>query len=470
MKNTIRVWTKTSLVLAFLVLLAGMEVHAQRREEGRERTTSTSKRESRRGTPTVQPAPGNSDTWRENKPATGDDTPERVRSRDERSRSTEESSRSSQRGRVSTDDNRSTRNGRAGQDRVTTDRSTTTRGTTTTHDNRSRVEQRRERVTVQERYTPGRVMVQDRGHYYYHPRYPHRKVYYRPRIHIDVRWPWEHRYRHHWSPRYRYRQVVYINVGWGGGHRHRDGRIEVETWYRQRVRHADGRYAEVDITLERIDLYRDGRYIGQVDHIPDDLGHIRATIYRSGRVSFSRDVFLLGDPYVGFEMISTRHYDGYVLDKWHRSHDLRVGVLDLRRERVYHARYSRLFNPYDFDGYAPISLLPDDQDLLWDYGTISYYNDDYYYEYDYDDYDDYDDYGDDGEYYAPRGDSRDPLSLNPSYRGESGNGTAYRAEPNALAPPTQSPEPLRRQREQTFNTEQGATIRMQRQTEIQRVE
>jgi hypothetical protein len=461
MNNAIRVWARVGLVLALMVFLVGTEVHAQRREAGRERTSASSKRESRRGAPAVQAAPSNPATWQENKPegeaSTRSNPPEQERSREERSPSTRQTDRSS------------TREGRVGREerQVSRDRSTSSRGATTSPDNPSRVEQRRDRVVPQGRYTPGRVQVRDRGHYYYHPRYPHRKVYYRPRIHIDLHWPWEHRYRHHWSPRYRYRQVVYINVGWGGGRHHRDGRIEVETWYRQRVRHADGRYAEVDITLERIDLYRDGRYIGQVDHIPDDLGHIRATIYRNGRVSFSRDVFLLGDLYTGFEMISTRHYDGYVLDRWHRSHDLRVGVLDLRRERVYHARHSRLFNPYDFNGHAPISLLPDDQDLLWDYGTVSYYDDDYYYEYDYDDGYGGDDYGDGG-YYAPRGDSRDPRSLNPAYRGESG--TTDRAEPNALAPPTQSPQPLRRQQEQTFNTGQGATIRMQRQTEIQRVE
>ena len=49
--------------------------------------------------------------------------------------------------------------------------------------------------------------------------------------------------------------------------------------------------------------------------------------------------------------------------------DIRVGRLDLRRERVRPVRHSRLFDDRHFRGYVPMSLLPEDAEWLWDVGS-----------------------------------------------------------------------------------------------------
>lgn len=177
--------------------------------------------------------------------------------------------------------------------------------------------------------------------------------------------------------------MVYVEAGWGRRHR-RQAEIDVRTHYYHELRSANNHKAEVDIYIERVELYQDGRYLGEVDQIPERLSRIRATVYKDGRVSFNRDVFILGDSYTGFEMISTRYYDGHVLDSYRSSHGFRAGVLDLRQGRVNLVNYSRLFDPYDFNGYVPISLIPENESWLLDYGlgsfSANYYDwDPYYY-------------------------------------------------------------------------------------------
>lgn len=141
--------------------------------------------------------------------------------------------------------------------------------------------------------------------------------------------------------------------------------------YRHQVGRTTSNRADIDIFIERISLYRDGRFIGEVARIPSSLGRIRAEVFRNGRMHFDRNVFLVGDERVGFELISTRHYDGYVLDAYQRSHGYRAGRLDFRRHRVVPVGRSRFFNPFRFDGYVPISLLPDDSRWLLDVGRES---------------------------------------------------------------------------------------------------
>ena len=244
----------------------------------------------------------------------------------------------------------------------------------------------------------------DRKHY--KRRYYKKKKYYykpvvRPFIHIDIHWPWEHRYRHGWRPRYQYRQVIYVDAGWGSNYRRRS-QIDVRTSYYHELRHASRNKAEVDIYIERIEFYENGRYLGEVHDIPKRLGRIRATVYRDGYVKFDRNVFIVGDSYSGFEMISTRYYDGFLLNSYRPSHGMRVGVVDLYRGRVVSSSYSRCFDLNNFDGYVPVSLLPDEHGWLLDYGNASYsanyYDYDPYYYGGYSNYDDaYDDpyYGDD---------------------------------------------------------------------------
>ena len=259
---------------------------------------------------------------------------------------------------------------------------------------------------------------------------------------VDVAWPWEYRYRQGWQPRYRYRQVVYTEAGWGRGYR--DARLDVRTEYRHRVRRATHRKAELDLYIDRIVLYENGRFLGEVHRIPDHLRRIRATVYRHGRVDFDRDVFLLGDRYSGFELISTRHYDGYLLDAYQRAHGVRAGVLDLWRERVVSVSHSRLFDPYDFNGFVPISLMPDDPRWLFDYGydSVSYYDDGY-----------------GGGYYDAPYYSQGEYS-----QGARGTADVQRRRENGRS------GALRQEDDQRYRTERGADIRLQRETEIERLE
>ena len=195
-----------------------------------------------------------------------------------------------------------------------------------------------------------------------------------------------------------------IDAGWLG--RRHNSEVEVETVYRHRLRRADGRRAEVDVFIERIVLFDRGRFIGEVYDIPDNLSRMRAYVYRNGRVRFDREIFLVGNRYEGFELISTRYYDGYILDSYQRNHGFRAGRLDFRRERVRPIRRSRLFDPFHFAGHVPLSLLPDDRGWLLDYGRESITG--YYYDSRRDDY-----YGDDRGWSDDRWDVYDYQSTAP---------------------------------------------------------
>ncbi|NBB74220.1 MAG: hypothetical protein GVY35_11145 [Bacteroidetes bacterium] len=184
---------------------------------------------------------------------------------------------------------------------------------------------------------------------------------------IDIAWPWPHRHRRAWRPRYRYKQVVYVEAAWG---RHRrTTRIDVRTRYHHRVRRADAYRAEVVITIDAIELYADGRYLGTVDRIPRALRRVEATLYRDGGATFDRDLFLIGDPRVGFELIATRAYDRPLLGAYHRGDWVRAGAVDLYTGEVVPVRRSRLFRPHAFNGLVPISLLPDRVDWRCDVGV-----------------------------------------------------------------------------------------------------
>ncbi len=195
--------------------------------------------------------------------------------------------------------------------------------------------------------------------YYYHRPYKH--------ISVHIAWPWKVRYQRHWSPRYRYRQVVVVHADWNRSNR--TSRIEMETTYRHRVRFATDEYAVLDIDIEHVALYDNGRYIGMVDRIPSDLSSVEATVFRNGDIAFDRDIFLVGDRRSGFEIISTPFYDGYAGQGYRNGDEVRVGKVDLRRHRVRTQNYSRLFNPNRRQAHAPISLLPEDEGWLWDFGA-----------------------------------------------------------------------------------------------------
>ncbi len=187
--------------------------------------------------------------------------------------------------------------------------------------------------------------------------------------------------------------------------------------------------AELEITIEAIDVFYKGRHLGSVDYVPENLGTIYATVYNDGEIQFDREVFLVGDPYAGFEMISTRYYDGYVFDRYRSSDGYRAGRLDLRTGEVYTIGRSRLFDPDASSGHIPISLLPENEGWLWDYGaeamSAALDNYDYY-------------YGSGARGYSPE--------------------TTYRSDP------------FRSADEYQFTTGTGTNVYVRKDTEIQRIE
>lgn len=165
--------------------------------------------------------------------------------------------------------------------------------------------------------------------------------------------------------------------------RTRISQVELETQYRHRILSSNDQMAELEISIEAIDLYYEGKHLGSIDYVPENLGTVHATVYANGEIRFDREVFIVGDPYEGFEMISTRYYDGYVLDEFRRGDGYRAGRLDLQSGSIYRINSSRLFDPYAASGYIPISLLPENEGWLWDYGSEAMSagldNYDYYY-------------------------------------------------------------------------------------------
>lgn len=394
-----------------------------------------------RQTPQAQPAPpqperGRTSTGRTETPARGRDQAAPARSSDrgrsdgaarESTRRPEaESNRSPERGRSATSEGRQagdrqgrivSSNGRSG---TRVDRAPQTRRDT------------------RDRYRWVHVPPVPKGGYHYRPAYPV--------LHLEYEWPWQYRYQRSWSPRYRYRQVVYIESGYG--REQWTSRLDVRTTYRQRVRSASRNRAQLDLDIEAVEIYQDGQYLGRVTRIPDRFGRVRATVHRNGRLTFDRDVSVVGSREAGFEIIATRSYGGYFLSHWQRGDRMDVGFLDLRRNRVERVDYSRLLDYDGYRGYAPVSILPEDERWLGDYGPYAVstfaYDDDFYDDYRYDD----------GYYYGYGG------GVTPQRQ------QAPRGQSSAAA---MSPM-LQGNSDDTYRTPGGAQIRVRREAEIQRIE
>jgi hypothetical protein len=133
---------------------------------------------------------------------------------------------------------------------------------------------------------------------------------------------------------------------------------------RHRVLHADEFRAEIEIQIEAIDFFDHGRYLGTVDRIPHHLRTVRAEVRSDGVVFFDRNLFVIGTPQQGFELVSTRYYGAPLYHAFRPSHGMRVGRISLASGRVWTRSHSRFFGRHPF---VPVSLLPDD-DRLWAYG------------------------------------------------------------------------------------------------------
>lgn len=166
-----------------------------------------------------------------------------------------------------------------------------------------------------------------------------------------------------WSPVLRYRQRVRVesdrHYGYGSSV------LDIRTSYRQRVSGGYSSGDRVEVRIERIEVYQDGRYLGYVDYydLPRDFDHVTATRMRNGELRLDDDLLLVGEASVGFELIRFDGNDFY--GSWRRQYD--ALSLDLRRSSTRRVGYSRLFDPYAYRGYVPVSIVPDLQDDFYGY-------------------------------------------------------------------------------------------------------
>lgn len=327
----------------------------------------------------------------------------------------------------------------------------------------------RDRFTKKRRFTRKRHYDNWRKHRY-HYRYNWRKFrsnryfrrhYYRrgrPAFGFFINLPSFHLYYDHYSygytPRFSYRQSVLVESGYGGQRFNND--LEVKTYIRKKVRDVRGDQVEIEFTIDELEIYDRGRFVGTVSNIPNPFRRIRATVFPDGYVEFDRMTYVVGDARSGFELLSTRYAGGDLNQAFGR--DVEVGVLDFYKRRVNRVRYSRLYDPSGFRGFVPVELIPDDDYWGFQYISGGYTrNDDYYYgSYDY--YSD-DFASDDGYFYRREFDEYD--GARPSFN-------------TARSTSTSRPNPTGRSFANTGNveyrTEAGADIALQRRVEIEVVD
>lgn len=166
------------------------------------------------------------------------------------------------------------------------------------------------------------------------------------------------------SRRFVFRQVV---TG------HPAGALEVRSTFRRRIRHVRRDYVEVEFELDRIAVTAAGRFVGQVDRFPGSLRRIRAKIYSDGFVEFDRMLYVVGNQYAGFELLSTRYCGGDLIAATYGCLDPRSGELDFYRQRVVSTRYSRLLDPVQVGEVVPVALVPDEEYLGFQY-VVGYHD------------------------------------------------------------------------------------------------
>lgn len=254
-----------------------------------------------------------------------------------------------------------------------------------------------------------------------------------------------------WSPVLRYRQRVRVEsdrrYGYGSSV------LDIRTHYRQRT---SGGYngERVDVRIERIEVYQDGRFLGYVDYydLPGDFDHVTATRMRNGELRLDDDLLLVGEASVGFELIRFDGNDFY--GAWRRQYD--ALALDLRRSSARRVGYSRLFDPYDYRGYVPVSIVPDFQDDFYGYGQPGYGG------YDQGGYGQpgYDRGGYEGPTYnrSPRGGTSGSGTVNPPPSRPQGSGVEGRSAP------------ARSPRNRTITLPGGQTVQVEREASVEAAE
>ena len=167
-----------------------------------------------------------------------------------------------------------------------------------------------------------------------------------------VRWHVGH------SRRFAYRQIV-------SGHP--AGDVEVVSTVRRKIRSVHREYVDVEFELVRLELASAGRFLGTVDRFPGDLRRMRAKIYRDGFVQFDRMLYVVGNDYDGFELLSTRYCGGDLGRASYECLDPKAGEIDFYDERVHSTRYSRLLPLAQTGRSVPVALVPDEEYLGFQY-------------------------------------------------------------------------------------------------------
>jgi hypothetical protein len=313
------------------------------------------------------------------------------------------------------------------------------------------------RLTTRDaRYYPFR----DQGRAYVAPHYNPNRYRSRPVARVDVFWPWEARFNNGWSPRYVYRQVIRTDDGFGW----QDNRfLEIRTTYRQRVLGAGPRFADVEVRIERLEVFEDGYYLGRVTRFPSRFSQIQARIDRSGRIVFDGDLSLVGNSRVGFELVRTRHYGGFVYSHWRRGHELDVARVNLRGNRVESVRWSRLFDPFGRDGFPPFSILPDNNDWLLDFGPFGLSSSVYDSR-----FDDPWGYSQNDRYFYGSGNQRNTYPQFDQPYALDGGQVGFGSQDQAQSPV--QPPRMQQQNEEVLSAPSGQQFRIQREREVQRLQ
>lgn len=163
-------------------------------------------------------------------------------------------------------------------------------------------------------------------------------------------WPWIRWYRSGISPQFAYRQV--IQAGPRGRGRQR---LEIRTRYRFVPQRVSRRWANVDIVITGVDVYRRGRFVGSIRRLPASIRRTRALIRRNGHVRLDREVAVIGGGGLGYELLALRPGGA-----WRRPVVLSAARVNVRQGRAVPIRRSSLTRGRQGRFLTPIPLLPAD--------------------------------------------------------------------------------------------------------------
>ena len=190
---------------------------------------------------------------------------------------------------------------------------------------------------------------------------------------------WYNQHRSSWSHTFVFNQYVTLDGGWSSRW---DSELQVRTTLRQRTNRYS-RNADLEFDIERIQIYENGRYLGEVRSLPYNFSRVKASVSRNGQPRFENMIYLLGSPDEGFELMNSDFNNSY-LSSWFRNRRAQIASIDLRSRRVRTTYRSQFLNDV-YNDYVSIPLVPESDNYGlgyatsdWDYyDNGGYYNDSY---------------------------------------------------------------------------------------------